>query len=342
MAQSLLAHLYTRIKGSQEDVATLALQYILSQSSELRDSFTQKIASILSVPLDTLSYRCQVTGSDLERPDMAGFDLNNQEQILFEMKFYAGLTKNQPLGYLDRIKKNGGKGLIFICPDVRRTHLWGELKDLCTERQIETVHSFCIKVDGINLAITTWADILASLNKVASDSSPDSLADLKQLDGFCAQMDRDRFIPFSDEDLSIETAQKIDRYYQVIDETIELLHSEKHLNTSIYRRTLSDYDRAGYERSIFVDDLGISLTYDRDYWILNSSLKTPFWVAICDKCDTSPWDQSQAFLDICSTFPEEVNEGSGWLALDPLTNATLDEVCQDLKRQILAYLDYFR
>ena len=341
MAQSLLAHLSSQFRGKTEDVATLSLQYILSQSSELREAFTQKIASILSIPLNTLSYRCQVTGSNLERPDMAGYDASNQEQVLFEMKFYAGLTENQPLGYLDRIKKNGGKGLVFICPDVRRTHLWGELKDLCAERQIEPIHSFCIKVDGINLAIATWPDILDALNQAASANAPDSLADLKQLDGLCAQMDRDRFVPFSDEDLSIETAQKIGRYYQVIDETLELLHSDEHLNASLDRRTLSDYDRAGYERSIFVDGLGISLMYDREYWISNSSLKTPFWVAICDKCDTSPWDQSQAFLDICSTFPEEVNE-DGWLALEPLTDATLDEVCQDLKRQILKYLDAFR
>gem|GEM_PF-6406081 len=35
MAESLLAHLYTRIKGSQKDVATLALQYIISSSTKL-------------------------------------------------------------------------------------------------------------------------------------------------------------------------------------------------------------------------------------------------------------------------------------------------------------------
>ena len=31
-----------------------------------------------------------------------------------------------------------------------------------------------------------------------------------------------------------------------------------------------------------------------------------------------------------------------YLALEPLTDATLDEVCQDLKRQILRYVDLFR
>jgi len=36
MANSLLAHLYSHIKGSQEDVATLSLQYILSNYEALK------------------------------------------------------------------------------------------------------------------------------------------------------------------------------------------------------------------------------------------------------------------------------------------------------------------
>ena len=37
MAESLLAHLYSRIKGSQEDVATVSLQYIISSSNSLTE-----------------------------------------------------------------------------------------------------------------------------------------------------------------------------------------------------------------------------------------------------------------------------------------------------------------
>ena len=40
MAYSLLAHLYPRIKGSQEDVATFSLGYILEQSDALNKTFT--------------------------------------------------------------------------------------------------------------------------------------------------------------------------------------------------------------------------------------------------------------------------------------------------------------
>ena len=66
------------------------------------------------------------------------------------MKFYAGLTENQPLGYLERLQKAGGHGLIFVCPKARQTNLWAKLKEVCAEQQVETINDNCISVDGIH------------------------------------------------------------------------------------------------------------------------------------------------------------------------------------------------
>lgn len=59
MAKSLLAHLYTHIKGSQEDVATLSLQYILSSSEEISRAFNLFVSERLNrkVP-EKLQYIC--------------------------------------------------------------------------------------------------------------------------------------------------------------------------------------------------------------------------------------------------------------------------------------------
>ena len=60
MAYSLLAHLYPRIKGSQEDVATYSLAYILEQSSLLNEVFTRLIGNKLGIEVNNgLTYRCQ-------------------------------------------------------------------------------------------------------------------------------------------------------------------------------------------------------------------------------------------------------------------------------------------
>ncbi|MDD6089041.1 MAG: hypothetical protein PUB69_07010 [Desulfovibrionaceae bacterium] len=96
--QSLLAHKYARIKGSQEDVATVSLQYLLSSYAELRESFNVLISEKqLDVTISPeVNYLCQVTGKNGERPDIAGFSANREENVLCEVKFFAGLTDNQP------------------------------------------------------------------------------------------------------------------------------------------------------------------------------------------------------------------------------------------------------
>ena len=97
MAESLLASLYSRIKGSQEDVATASLQYILSSSEHLNKAYNKLLSNALKLDIGSdVHYTCQSVGEDKERPDMSGVDLDGNEIILCEMKFYAGLTDNQP------------------------------------------------------------------------------------------------------------------------------------------------------------------------------------------------------------------------------------------------------
>ena len=117
MAHSLLAHLYPHIRGSQEDIATYSLQYLLVQSKELNRAFTKRISTVLHIDTEkALQYVCQSTGKgeEKERPDMVRLDSNGNENILCEMKFYATLTVNQPNTYIDRLVQCGGKGLILF------------------------------------------------------------------------------------------------------------------------------------------------------------------------------------------------------------------------------------
>ena len=95
---ALLAHLYSHIRGSQEDIATMSLQYVVAQSNELNRAFTQELARALELALpDTLNYSVQSSGKDRERPDISGGDDSGREVVLCEAKFYAGLTANQPI-----------------------------------------------------------------------------------------------------------------------------------------------------------------------------------------------------------------------------------------------------
>ena len=343
MSYSLLAHLYPHIKGSQEDIATFSLQYLLLQSKELNRAFTKRISKIMEIDTDeTLQYVCQSTGKgeEKERPDMSAWDSNGNEVVLCEMKFYATLTINQPLTYLDRLKENDGKGLIFVCPEARLTNLWYKLKELCCERNIEEVNQYCVKVDDIKLAIITWTEIIELLKQVASSTAVEFSADVKQLEGYCNQLDSEAFIPFTAEDLSAEMANKAERYYQVVDEVIELLCADKSIKTSKKGLKATAY-RKGYTRSLFIDDITITLNYDRDMWKNPATTETPFWIAIRN----NEWEQTEEFMDVFSTFPEQCKQifwGMVFLELTPIQEVTFSEVCEDIKNQIIKYIECFR
>ena len=341
MAKSLLAHLYSRIKGSQEDIATISLQYLLSQSMELNRAFTKLLSLCMETDFgDSLQYVCQAAGEEQERPDMAGKDAAGREVVLCEMKFYAGLTTNQPAAYLERLRKEGGRGLVFVCPKARQTSLWAKLYRMCMEEVIEPVNEWCVCVNGVQLAIITWAEVLERLRQTAASSAAGYVSDIWQLEGYCAQMDSDAFIPFSAEELTAETAKKVERYYEIIDETVERLCSDKAIKTSRKGLKATAY-RKGYARSLYLDEFAVTVNYDRDFWKSSRSLETPFWVAVRN----SDWEESESIQKVLTMLPaikkEEVSYAT-FLALEPLQDATFDEVCDDLKKQILNYIDLFR
>lgn len=156
MAESLLASLYSRIKGSQEDVATVSLQYILSSSEKLNTAYNRLLEDALKINIGSdVHYSCQSVGEEKERPDMAGVDSNGNEVILCEMKFYAGLTDNQPNGYLKRLISKKGKALVFVCPETRKISLWRKVVDLCKSqgRTLTDEDEYRITVDGIAMSI---------------------------------------------------------------------------------------------------------------------------------------------------------------------------------------------
>lgn len=337
MSMSLLAHLYSRIKGSQEDVATLSLQYIVSKSSVLNRDFTRLLYRSMHEDVkNDLNYVCQAVGSNNERPDIAGIDENGHEHLLCEAKFYAGLTQNQPNGYLDRLIQEGGIGLIFICPAVRRVTLWSKLLELCQLRSIDPIDDRCAVVDGIKLAIITWDDIMESLRLSAASDAPELLPDIYQLDGFCKLMDDEAFIPFSSEDFGPENAIREERHYQVVDALFDRLMADKSLHPRAKGLRASP-NRFGYVRYIKIKDCGLSIGYDRRLWKSSNSVETPFWLIIMNTDFKQPSDYQNAL----SLYKEEWKESLNNVISLPLfapTDVTLDEVATEMANQIVQYI----
>ena len=343
MAESLLANLCTRIKGSQEDVATLSLQYIVSGSDKIKSAFNKLISVSLgmSIPIE-INYSCQSVGDNKERPDMSGVDGEGKELLLFEMKFYAGLTDNQPNGYLDRLIQNGGKALVFVCPEKRKINLWQKVIALCAEkgRIIEEISDYVAIVDGITMTIISWGQIIDELRRVAASDALEAKSDIEQLAGLCSMMDNTAFIPFTADDLGPIIARKEERYYQVIDRLFDMLVANKSIHAS-GKGLKASPNRGGYSRYMTIDEFKVALIYSRTLWMRNSSEETPFWFYVED----DGWHQTDDLKLFLNSFPNKKKETLNdviTLALIPPLYATLDEIAEDMMKQILECFEMIR
>jgi hypothetical protein len=128
MADSLFAHLALAFGKQPENLATEALGYILRSSSSAREAVGSFLCQLgTTIPRD-LTWATQVGGDDNGRPDLVGYDDTGEQPVIVEAKFWAGLTKNQPVAYLNRLPSAGL--LVVVAPAKRLTILWNELRRL--------------------------------------------------------------------------------------------------------------------------------------------------------------------------------------------------------------------
>lgn len=338
MSYTLLAHLFPRIRGSQEDIATYSLSYVLEQSAVLNESFTKLLFRKLKInDLENLQYQCQDADTEFGRPDIAGYG-NGQIRVFCEAKFFAGLTENQPVGYLRRLQQANGKGLIFICPRERRVSLWDSLLERLNSAGIlgEAVGQYCMDYNGIRLSILSWNEILEELLLVAADRAPEMIGDIHQIKGFCDKVESEAFIPFTPEDFSPRIARDIDRYYEVVDEVHKILCSHKELNPST--KGLRKSPRwQGYSQYLVLDGVAVSIDFIRDLWKSPSSVDTPFWCFIKEIID-GDWVVTDVLAKYLSTFDARMRSdflGAKYIALIPKPYVSLEEVARDLSAQVI-------
>ena len=98
--KSLLSHIAFRFP-SQENLATESLVYIVGQSLVAKRALLSFIYNHLGLSLpETVVFRSQESGSDGSIPDIIGSTPDDELAVIIEVKFWAGLTDNQPVSYL--------------------------------------------------------------------------------------------------------------------------------------------------------------------------------------------------------------------------------------------------
>lgn len=205
---SVFSHIIQkRLSQQNEDVATDALAYIL-ESSDAAKKGMMKLLNGACPDLPTLRFRTQQTEGSI-RPDMWGF-AGSDPRVYVENKFWAGVTDNQPVSYLNRLATYGQPTVLLVVAPLAREHtLWRELLSRVHAAGITSaVHAAGVGVSsavrvssGPIMAITSWESVLASIDgEAAHDAS--ARADIAQLKALCDAADIDAFTPVTSEELT--------------------------------------------------------------------------------------------------------------------------------------------
>lgn len=282
--RSLLAYLSRRLTDRTEDIAVEALGHILS-SPAARQAL-QDVLRSCNTDIGVISrVETQSTGEGGERPDLAGFDEQGQERLLIEAKFWAGLTGNQPVTYLQRLSDEEPSALLVVAPSQRLETLWTEL--LRRVLEAEDIHHDDGQSDseirfaavGANriLVLTSWQSLTGRIAALASAAGDiQTVNDIQQLQSLSEQEDSETFLPLRPEQLSAEFPRLLPHLYRLIDDTIQRLRTKNLVRTSGFTFTSTRNYSVQYMR--FCDVGGAALGIDFGAWRWQD--QSPIWLEL--------------------------------------------------------------
>jgi hypothetical protein len=207
----LFGHLVSRFSTHPENLATEALAFIVNRSATMREEL-RSLFRRTGIELPPLArFQSQAGDEQGNIPDLIGLDTLGAERLFIENKFWAGLTENQPVGYLERLSAKGSGLLVFIVPSKRFEIVWNELARSAMNQETHLPNPerlagdllFTRLTPSTALAVTTWSAVLNSLETVARASGEtSSVADIAQLRSLCDVMDTHAFLPVRVEELT--------------------------------------------------------------------------------------------------------------------------------------------
>lgn len=250
--QSILEYLAPRWTNQLENVVTDGVAYLLSKYPDVFKAFREYV-SLTGIQLpELLELETQATQVWDGRPDLAGADSKGDHVLIIESKFWATLTKKQPISYIGELPLTKPAILLFIAPQARLSELWEELEKRCDKRGTlrqapPQFRTLAIDADQSKriLALTSWESLLAALLEQQAGDSP-AAQDIRQLRSLC-----------------LRTTPPTDDRRILLDELIKRLLASNLVHTHGYKATPGpDY----YRRYMGMSGLeNWSVEYNEDY-----------------------------------------------------------------------------
>ena len=282
---SLLAHLVPRLRSQGEDTATDALAHILNKSEACR----RELGSLLSEqdfdlgPLT--SFETQVTYEDgSSRPDMVGYDSDENARLIVESKFGAALQEEQASRYFGQLEDSKPGILLFIAPVTRLETLWAEIKQQMEAADYEVQPESA--EDGLRrakvtdsesrLMLVSWDLLLERCAAAASGDWPIS-SDIHQLRGFVQELDMESFPfqRFQASELDSSLARKILGLEQLINEVVAHGDREEAWDKGSFK-----YEERCFGRYFTSISSNVNMWLGVEFWMWARRYDTPLWLWI--------------------------------------------------------------
>ena len=280
---SLFGELADRFVTQRENLASDALAYLIEHYPAARMAVSELVREAAPAAVGALAFERESRGEDGGRPDLAVRAGDGSECALIEVKFCAGLTEQQPAGYLRWLAAIPGAALIFVAPERRVVTLWSELSIAMRDHEIEVVpteSAYRANVSaGQSIGVVSWPLVLRRIGAaVVGDTAVES--DLHQLVGLTERAEGEAFYPLTSSDLSPEVPMRQQQYYALLFDLIKLLTDRGFVDVEQRIITPGLANGMWFGQNILIADIGFWIGVWYEPW--RQLRTTPFWLQLRD------------------------------------------------------------
>ena len=280
---TLFAQMALKFADHPENIAVEALGHILSQSPLARQGLEDVLRSGGSQIGSITRIKTQLSDEDGARPDLAGFDEEQEMRLLIEAKFWAGLTDNQPNGYLAQLPDDGPSALLFVVPEARLEALWSEVYELAGQEYglapgdvSGQLRSASIVDTECHLVMTSWRALLDRMAAHAGAVGDTRISgDIVQLRGLTEQMDTDALLPLRPEELGPEVPRRMMNLTRLVNDATSRMIEVGWVDVTGLRVTPLE---TGYGRYIRLNAVFCRFGVNLEHWARRRD--TPLWLLL--------------------------------------------------------------
>lgn len=332
----LFGHLATQFSHSPEDLATEGLRYLLNHRVA-GEAFVEFVNARSGADLPrSLTFRTQEGTEEGEgQPDVKGVAGDGMTPLLLESKFWAGLTNNQPNGYLRELAETPGGVLLFLVPHPRQEYLWPRIRnEAASEFEVrpndESDSSFVLHFsDDTTLTLASWRDALNAVESAvqAEGGMRELLEDIHQVQSLCERYSDTGFHPLRGDEIGPDIGKRLVQLHGIVRDLRNRLGdpswgSDPSMSTS--------RKRYAFNTTLYDFDATVGLLYV--WWDRDGS--SPVWLRLDTQTPGQRDAVRRALKPNFQTREGDARPNSVLICLPLKLGVERDEVLDDLANQL--------